>query len=100
MSGYRLVYSETCRSQIMKLHPAIKPVVRECLDRLCEDPFAGKMLERELSGYCSLHAKRFRIIYRLNEDEMSIEIHYVGHRKDIYELFTEKVTHGKKSAGL
>jgi mRNA-degrading endonuclease RelE of RelBE toxin-antitoxin system len=57
---------------------------------LREEPFKGKRLERELSGYRSLRAQRFRIIYMLNEAEKIIEIHYVGHRKDVYELFAER----------
>ena len=90
MVNYRLIYSETSRNQIKKLHPALKPIIRSRLDQLSEDPYTGKRLERELSGYRSVRARRFRIIYKLNEPAQIIEIHYVGHRKDIYELFTEK----------
>ncbi|BBO72946.1 hypothetical protein DSCW_03630 [Desulfosarcina widdelii] len=90
MVHYRLIYSDTSRNQIKKLHPALKPIIRSRLDRLSQEPFAGKRLERELSGYRSLRARRFRIIYKLNEAEQFTEIHYVGHRKDVYELFTEK----------
>ena len=90
MVNYRLIYSETSRNQIKKLHPALKPIVRSRLDHLSKEPYMGRRLERELSGYRSLRARRFRIIYRINEAEQVIEIHYVGHRKDIYELFAEK----------
>jgi mRNA interferase RelE/StbE len=90
MKEYRLLYSETTHSQIVKLHPEIKSVVRSRLDTLRKDPFAGKGLERELSGYRSLCARRYRIIYKVNEEKESLEIHYVGHRKDIYELFAER----------
>ena len=87
---YRLLYSETSRRQIGKLNPNIKTVIRSKLDRLQTAPFTGKRLERELSGYRSLRARRFRIIYKLNEEKKLIEIHHVGHRKDIYELFAER----------
>jgi mRNA-degrading endonuclease RelE of RelBE toxin-antitoxin system len=89
MRDYRLVYSETSRNLIAKLHPELKPIIRSRLDNLQKDLFTGKKLERELSGYRSLRAKRFRIIYKLNEIEGIIEIHYVGHRKDINELFAK-----------
>ena len=88
--NYRLIYSDTSRNQIKKLHPALKPIIRSRLDQLSKEPFTGKRLERELSGYRSLRARRFRIIYKLNDTEQIIEIHYVGHRKDVYELITEK----------
>ena len=49
----------------------------------------GKKLARELSGYRSLRANRFRIVYKVNENEGTLEIHYVGHRKDVYELISQ-----------
>jgi mRNA interferase RelE/StbE len=91
MAEYRLLYSETSRNQIKNLHPEIKPIIRSRLDRLQKKPFSGKRLEKELSGYRSLRARRFRIIYKLNEETKTIEIHYVGHRKDIYELFSGRI---------
>jgi mRNA interferase RelE/StbE len=89
--SYQLVYSETSRRQIRKLHPQIKPVVKSKIEKLRENPFSGKWLERELSGYLSMRAKRFRVIYKVGKNEEAVEIHYVGHRKDIYELFKEAV---------
>ena len=90
MRHYRLVYSETSKTLIATLHPEIKPIIRSRLESLQKEPFKGKKLERELSGYRSLRAERFRIVYKVNEVERVVEIHYVGHRKDIYELFSEK----------
>jgi mRNA-degrading endonuclease RelE of RelBE toxin-antitoxin system len=88
MEEYRLLYSETSRNQILKLHPELKSVVRTRLDMIKKEPFLGKQLERELSVYRSVRAKRYRIIYKLNEVTRTIEIHYVGHRKDVYELLS------------
>ena len=89
--SFRLLYSETSRKQIRKLHPQIKPVVKLKIEKLQESPFSGKWLEKELSGYLSKQAKRFRIIYKIRDSSQTVEIHYVGHRKDIYELFREAV---------
>jgi mRNA-degrading endonuclease RelE of RelBE toxin-antitoxin system len=90
VKGYRLFFSETAGRQVAKLHPEIKSVVRSRLDKLRNEPFAGKRLERELSGYRSLRARRFRIIYKVDRQEQVLQIHYVGHRKDIYELLAEQ----------
>jgi len=92
---YRLLYSETSRKQILQLHPKIKAAVKVQIKKLPENPFTGKMLEKELSGYFSLRTKRFRIIYRVKPDDRIVEIHYVGHRKDIYELFKENLEREK-----
>jgi mRNA interferase RelE/StbE len=88
---YQLLYSETTRKQIKKLHPKIKAVVKTKIEKLQENPFSGKQLEKELSGYLSLRAKRFRIIYKIRDHNQTIEIHHIGHRKDIYELFKESI---------
>jgi len=89
---YQLLYSETSKKQIRKLHPLIKPVVKSKIEKLQENPFSGKRLERELSGYLSMQAKRFRVIYKIKENDQTAEIHYVGQRKDIYELFKEAIS--------
>jgi mRNA interferase RelE/StbE len=88
---YQLLYSETTRKQIKKLHPQIKAVVKTKIEKLQENPFSGKQLEKELSGYLSLRAKRFRIIYKIRDNNQTVEIHHIGHRKDIYELFKEAI---------
>ena len=85
--SYQLLYSETSRKQNRKLHPQIKPVVKSKIEKLQENPFSGKWLEKELSGYLSMRAKRFRVIYKIRDNDQTVEIYYVGHRKDIYELF-------------
>jgi mRNA-degrading endonuclease RelE of RelBE toxin-antitoxin system len=91
MRVYRLAYAAICRRQILGLPPFLKPLVRRAIEQLAEEPYSGKRLERELSGYLSLRAKRYRIIYRINEGAQTVEIHYVGHRRDIYEVFSEEI---------
>jgi mRNA interferase RelE/StbE len=86
---FNLLYSETSRKQIRSLHPKIKQIVKSHIKKLKEDPYVGKVLERELSGYYSLRMKRFRVIYEIDHQFNIIRIHYVGHRKDIYEVFRE-----------
>ena len=88
---FRLSYSETSLNQIKKLHPYLKPIVKAKIEYISANPFMGKLLEKELSGYLSFRAKRYRIIYKVEEDTKTIKIHYIGHRKDIYEAFGEQL---------
>jgi mRNA interferase RelE/StbE len=90
--GYRLLYSQTSRKQIRSLHPRIKPIVKSHIQKLKENPYLGKALEKELSGYYSVRMKRFRVIYKTDHQNHIVQIHYVGHRKDIYEVFKEFIT--------
>jgi len=91
MMLYRLVYSETARNLIRKLHPDLKSIVRARLNKIAEEPYIGKPLVKELSGYFSLKAKRYRIIYKIQEGSQEVQIHYLGNRKDIYQLFKEQI---------
>jgi len=93
---FRLLYSETSRNQIKKLNPHLRPVIKSKIEQIREDPYLGKFLEKELSGFLSFRAKRYRIIYKILEGEKVLQIHYVGHRKDVYELFGEQLRESKK----
>jgi mRNA interferase RelE/StbE len=70
---------------IATISPEIKKLVRSSIDTLLAKPHTGSELTGELEGYRSLKAKRYRIIYRLNESETSVEIYLVGHRRDVYD---------------
>ena len=91
MMPHRLVYSETARDLVRKLHPDLKLVIRARLRDIADNPYSGKPLVKELSGFFSLRAKRYRIIYKIEEESQVIQIHYVGHRRDIYQAFKEQV---------
>jgi mRNA interferase RelE/StbE len=86
---YQLLYSEISRNLIKKLHPQLKSVIKSKIELIRENPYIGKYLENELSGYLSFREKRYRIIYKIDEDNKTIQIHYVGHRRDVYELLND-----------
>ena len=88
---FKLIYSETSLNQIKKLNPHLKPIIKAKIEYISANPFMGKLLEKELSGYLSFRAKRYRIIYKVQEDIKTIEIHYIGHRSDIYQTFADQL---------
>ena len=72
---------------ISKSHPETKRLIKAALKELQTDPHAGHDLEEELSGFKSMRVKRYRIVYKINEEEKSLDVYYVGHRRDVYEQF-------------
>jgi mRNA interferase RelE/StbE len=70
---------------IARLPPEIKKLVRASIDEIVANPESGSELSGELEGYRSLKAKRYRVVYRPNDAEMTVEILLVGHRHDVYE---------------
>ena len=65
--AYRLASAAGCRRQILRPPPALKPIAKRAIEQVAQNPHAGKRLERELAGYLSLRAKRYRVIYRVDE---------------------------------
>lgn len=45
---------------------------------------AGKPLDEPVDGYHSARRGTYRIIYRINEDKHTVEIHSIRHRRDAY----------------
>ena len=89
---YRILYSQNSRLQIKALHPRSRSIIKTQIDYLKENPYLGKSLEKELSGYHSLRTKRLRIIYDIDHIAHTVQIHYVGHRRDVYDLFRETLS--------
>ena len=81
---------------IATLPPEIKKLVRSAVDTLLAKPHTGSELTGELEGYRSLKAKRYRIIYRLNDAEKSVEIYLVGHRRDVYDTLRSLLLEAKQ----
>lgn len=87
--AFRARYTPEASAIIKKLHPTIKVAVRAGITEIMKDPLGGRELQLELKGFRSLRAGKHRIIYRINEEESYVEIHYVGPRRDVYESFRD-----------
>ena len=91
MKGYRARYTHEAGRVIRTLHPQIKALKRQAVDELLCKPFSGRELQFELKGFRSRKVKRYRIIYRVNEEECLIEVYYVGHSRDVYDSFRKLI---------
>ena len=89
MKQYRPRFTPEASRLIAHLPPEVKRLIRTSIDELVSRPYEGDELQMELSGFRSLKSKRYRIIYKVNEADSSIDIYYVGPRKDAYETFRE-----------
>lgn len=82
----RLKYLLVAKEAAQRLNPVVKPIIKEGIEGLLDNPYAGKELVEELSGFRSLVIGKYSVIYRLHDDS-SIEIHFIGHRRDVYMNF-------------
>lgn len=85
MTSYRVRFTPEASRLIASLPPETKRLIRSAIDDLRQDPYKGSELSGEFAGYRSLKPRRYRIIYRVNEEELLLEIFHVGHRREVYE---------------
>ena len=92
MKTWRLRFTPEASRLVSNLHPELKKQIKKALNDLRENPYAGKDLQEELSGFKTQRLKQYRIIYGVNENQKSIQVYYVGRRRDVYEQFRQLVS--------
>ena len=97
MKKWKIRFTPESSRLLSKLQPDNKGQVKQALTELQQNPFTGKDLQEELSGFKSLRLKQYRIIYNINEEKNFIQIYHIGQRRDIYEQFRRLLTELQKS---
>jgi len=72
-----------------QLNPEVRKAAKTALKDLALNPYTGKELQAELSGFWSLRFLRYRIIYKVDIQQKIIVVWAIGHRRNIYEAFNE-----------
>lgn len=78
--------ASAARRDLRGVPPRIVPAIVEFLyGELARNPKrVGKALERELEGYWSARRGPYRIIYRIDDDQLVVLVVNVDHRADVY----------------
>lgn len=77
-------YSHTARKQIKKLPKDKQIKILTTIQKLKNDPYAGKKLKGEFEGLRSLKVWPYRIIYRYLPQERLLFINVIEHRQKVY----------------
>jgi mRNA interferase RelE/StbE len=56
----------------------------EAIDRLADEPAAGGVLKGEFEGLRRLRVGRYRVVYEILQDRLTILVVRIAHRKDAY----------------
>lgn len=81
---FKLHISSEAEKEIKKIKKLYQDSVIEALKELEDDPFIGKPLTRELTSYFAYKIGPFRLIYKINVTDKTVEIVSAGHRSTIY----------------
>jgi len=87
MKAYRFRFTPEAGRLISHLHPENKKQIKKALAQIQENPYLGDDLQEELNGFKSFKQKRYRIIYQVHDVNKTVDVYYVGHRRDVYDEF-------------
>ena len=59
--------------------------IARAIDDLEINPFLGKPLKGQLKGRYSYRVGRYRIIYKVEKNILTVYVIDIGHRRDIYQ---------------
>jgi mRNA interferase RelE/StbE len=68
-----------------KFSPEVRKAAKLALKELAKNPYHGKELQSDLSGFWSYKFLRYRIIFKIDTQEKAIIVWAIGHRRDIYD---------------
>lgn len=88
---YRVKLTPSAAEILNSLPPDVKKQVKTALKELYQNPHLGKLLQNDLDGFRSLKIKRFRCIYQIDDRTKTLIVYAIGHRRDIYEVITERI---------
>jgi mRNA-degrading endonuclease RelE of RelBE toxin-antitoxin system len=96
MKKWKMRFTQESSRLLSKLHPENKMLIKQALTELRKNPYTGKDLQEELSGFKSLRLKHYRIIFNINEEKDYIQIYQFGRRRDVYEQLKRLLTELQK----
>jgi len=90
---YKIVYSKYAQDQLDKLSQSdVKIILKTIKKRLLIEPEkSGKHLRSDLKGYLKLKFSKYRVVYQVHKEIITVEIIACGLRKDIYENLLNKI---------
>ncbi len=81
---YNVVLEPKAKKQLQKLQRKDQERIGIAIQKLAENPFAGKMLEGKLKDLRAVRVWPFRILYGIEKKVVTVFIVAIGHRKDVY----------------
>jgi mRNA interferase RelE/StbE len=81
---YEIIFDKKASGFFKKLDSNIQTIIGKKIEKLKENPYLGEPLVGNLVGLRSLRIEKYRVIYKINNNQLIILILDIGHRKNIY----------------
>jgi len=84
---FRIRFTQEAEDQFLKLPKDIQSLMQRAMkDRLETNPLSyGKPLKHSWKGHRSLRVSNYRILYRVDQQEVTVTIVKTDIRRDVYE---------------
>jgi len=80
----QLEYSDTAAKHLSKLPKPKQIKILKTIEKLKNDPYAGKKLKGEFTGLRSIKVWPYRVIYRYLPQDKLLFINVIQHRQGVY----------------
>lgn len=81
---YEVAIKKTVAGALKAIRPKDRTRILQAIERLKDEPRGGKPLSGDLKGLWGARAWPYRIIYRITDEILLVEVIEVGHRQNIY----------------
>lgn len=84
---WKVTYKESVKKDLKRIPKDIKYILKRAIEeKLMVDPARfGLPLRNNLKGFMKLRVGDFRIIYSISNEEITVFVIKIGHRKDVYQ---------------
>ena len=85
---WKIDFDIKAKKELLRLNKKVQKQIINFLDKILKNPRAtGKALRGNLSGLWRYRVGDYRIICKMEQNEVIILVISVGHRKDVYKNF-------------
>ena len=81
---YRVRIKRSAVKALQRIGRTDRERLVRAIDRLAEEPHAGGVLKGELSGLRRIRVGAYRIVYEVHENELTVLVVRVAHRRQAY----------------
>jgi mRNA interferase RelE/StbE len=82
--AYSVSIKKSALKALEQLPKADRLRVIDVIDGLQTDPYAGALLKGDLSGLRRVRVGNYRVVYEVYENQLTVLVVRLGHRRDIY----------------
>ncbi len=82
--SYSIQIKGSAAKSLNKLPEPVRKRLIEAIDRLAQDPHAGRILHGEFRGLRRIRVGSYRVVYNLMREQLVVLVVRIGNRKDVY----------------